>query len=297
MPIHTPVPEALRHGPFTRAGAQAAGLERWHLDTARYRRLGRDAFAWVGLPVTPELRLSAALLHLPRSAVVCGRTAVWLHRLDWTFVEPIEVTIAADLAVRARSGVHISRAALPASEIVIRRSRRVTSVVRTLLDVGRNLAPIDAVPLADAALYKSLTSVQALEAAVQAVPGTRNVERLRKMLMNVEPLSESLMESRLRMTLIEGGLPRPQAQVDLHDASDNFLGRADLYYPSHRLILEYDGGNHRDSLIKDDRRQNRLLEAGYVIRRFTAPDVMGTPDLAVAQIRGELAGPAWRLAA
>ena len=51
-----------------------------------------------------------------------------------------------------------------------------------------------------------------------------------------------------------------------------FLARTDLYYPDHRLTLEYDGGTHRESLVEDNRRQNRLLRAGFRLLRFTASE-------------------------
>ena len=104
-----------------------------------------------------------------------------------------------------------------------------------------------------------------------------------------EPKSESPMESRLRMSLVLAGLPRPQAQVPLYDDQGRFLGRADLYYPTHRLVIEYDGGTHRDRMIEDNRRQNRLVRAGFLVLRFTAPDVLGAPESVVAQVRGVLA--------
>jgi very-short-patch-repair endonuclease len=67
------------------------------------------------------------------------------------------------------------------------------------------------------------------------------------------------------------------------------LGRADLYYPQSRLVLEYDGGNHRDRLVEDDRRQNLLVNAGYQLLRFTAADIYSRADVAVAQVRAALA--------
>ena len=103
-----------------------------------------------------------------------------------------------------------------------------------------------------------------------------------------EPATESPMETRMRMTLVLAGLPRPQAQVALHDAQGLFLGRADLYYPAQRLILEYDGATHRTSLVEDDRRQNRLLNAGHHLLRFTFADINGTPDAVIAQVRRAL---------
>ena len=98
------------------------------------------------------------------------------------------------------------------------------------------------------------------------------------------------METRLRMLLVLSGLPRPAAQVPLHDRSGRFIGRPDLYYPEHRLGLEYDGTTHRESLADDNRRQNRLLAAGIHLLRFTGGDVLSRPDQVVAQVRAMLKG-------
>jgi very-short-patch-repair endonuclease len=72
--------------------------------------------------------------------------------------------------------------------------------------------------------------------------------------------------------------------------SGRFLGRPDLYYPEHRLGLEYDGGVHRESLAEDNRRQNRLLEEGIRLLRFTAGD-LPHPTVVVAQVRAVLETP------
>jgi len=56
-----------------------------------------------------------------------------------------------------------------------------------------------------------------------------------------------------------------------------------------RLVVEFDGGNHRERLTSDDRRQNRLIGAGYRILRFTAADIHARPEVVVAQVRGSLA--------
>ncbi|HEY8863697.1 MAG TPA: DUF559 domain-containing protein [Candidatus Dormibacteraeota bacterium] len=69
------------------------------------------------------------------------------------------------------------------------------------------------------------------------------------------------METRLRWLPIQRGLPRPEVQTNLYDLNNRFVGRADLYYPTARLIVEYDGGNHRERLVEDDRRQNLLVNA------------------------------------
>src|ERR1041384_7805243 len=93
------------------------------------------------------------------------------------------------------------------------------------------------------------------------------------------------METRLRWLLISNRLPRPEVQVDLHDASGRFVSRADLLYPEAKLVIEYDGGNHRDRLVSDDQRQNLIISAGFRILRFTGPDVCNRAEVVAAQVR------------
>jgi very-short-patch-repair endonuclease len=90
------------------------------------------------------------------------------------------------------------------------------------------------------------------------------------------------------LLLVMARLPRPLAQVRLHDEGGDFLGRQDFYYPLHRLAIEYDGAQHRESLTGDNRRQNRLVDAGYRLLRFTAADVLSAPDSVVALVRRAL---------
>ncbi|HET9782982.1 MAG TPA: DUF559 domain-containing protein [Candidatus Dormibacteraeota bacterium] len=98
------------------------------------------------------------------------------------------------------------------------------------------------------------------------------------------------MESRLRLVLILGGLPPPKAQVTIRDRWGRAIGRPDLYYEDGRLGIEYDGVTHRDALAEDNRRQNRLLNAGVRLLRFTAGDVLGAPNKVVTEVRSALHG-------
>ena len=93
---------------------------------------------------------------------------------------------------------------------------------------------------------------------------------------------------RLRMLLVLAGLPRPEVQVSIYDDQGHFLGRPDLLYRLQRLAIEYDGGNHRERLVDDNRRQNGLVAAGYRLLRFTAPDVYGTPGSVAMQVRSAI---------
>jgi very-short-patch-repair endonuclease len=140
----------------------------------------------------------------------------------------------------------------------------------------------------DNAIHLGLTDPVALAQYAESVKGRYGVPRLKSLASFAAP-AESPMETRLRWLLIQAGLPRPVVQANLGDAAARFLGRADLYYPQSRLVLEYDGGNHRDRLVEDDRRQNLLVNAGYQLLRFTAADIYSRADVAVAQVRAALA--------
>jgi very-short-patch-repair endonuclease len=142
--------------------------------------------------------------------------------------------------------------------------------------------------IVDAALHSGRLRTEQLASWVDTHAGFRGVRKLRTVLKHCDANAESPMESRLRLVLVMGGLPRPRAQVTIRDRWGRAVGRPDLYYPDQRLGIEYDGGTHRDALVEDDRRQKRLLSAGVRLLRFTAGDVLGNPAGVVAQVRSML---------
>jgi len=185
----------------------------------------------------------------------------------------------------------VRRSTLDAGETVMRRGQPATSVVRTIADLGRRLPLIEAVTALDMALHKRLVEVVDLRLWAGAHPRCRGVARLRRAIELVEPATESVMETRLRLVLVLAQLPRPLAQISLYDEDGHFVGRPDFYYPLHRLALEYDGSSHRENLTGDNRRQNRMVDAGYRLLRFTAADVLSTPNSVVALVRRALSQP------
>lgn len=147
---------------------------------------------------------------------------------------------------------------------------------------------MEAVAALDLALHRRLIRLEDLRSWVLAHPGYRGITRLRRTIDLAEPATESVMETRLRLLLVLARLPRPHAQIALYDEVGHFLGRPDFFYPHHRLALEYDGSTHRENLINDNRRQNRLVDAGYRLLRFTAADVLSAPGSVVALVRRAL---------
>jgi very-short-patch-repair endonuclease len=269
-------------GAFSLEEARECGLTRAQLLGKRWRRIGPGIYAPREAIDDLPVRLRAAWLRLPGAAVFSGPTAAHLHGLDpqWSV---IEATLPPASRISRRAGMTIRRCRLEAEEIVRRKGFRVTSPLRTVVDIASRSDLVEAVVILDAALHKRLIRIEQIEPR----PGDRGVRTLRRAIELAEPATESPMETRLRMVLVLSGLPRPEVQVRLR-APTGFLARADLYYSEPRLVVEYDGATHRDSIAADNRRQNRLVEAGYRVLRFTAADVFGQASAVVATVRQAL---------
>jgi very-short-patch-repair endonuclease len=284
-------PDAFSDGPFTLTDARNLGLDYWHLRSANWRRLGPSTYASSELAYGPMLKLQAASCRLPPAGAFSGLSAAWLHGLDVEPCNPIEVTIPKGEGVSGRSGMKVSRARLVAQDVVCVEGMRTTAILRTLEDLSRRMSLVEATVVADMALHSGGVELSAFMTWARTRCGGRGLINLRRVAEHADPKAESPMETRLRMLLVLSGLPRPAAQVPIHDRKGRFLGRPDLYYAERQLGLEYDGGIHRESLVEDNRRQNRLLEQGIRLLRFTASDVLSHPALVVAQVRAVLEGP------
>jgi very-short-patch-repair endonuclease len=276
------------------AEAIGVGVTRDQLRGAGYCRLGSGLYRWVGLEDSPQLMLTAVARRLPDGAAFSGRTALWLHGLDPMLSAPIEVTIPEPTGSSRRAGASVRRASLTVEEIVPRRGLPTTSGLRTVVDLGGRNPLTEGVVAADLVLHAGLITMAELRSYVAEHSRAKGIARLRRVVDLAEPKTESAMETRLRMLLVLAGLPRPEIQVSINDDHGHFLGRPDLLYRDRRLAIEYDGGNHRDRLVDDNRRQNGFVGAGYRLLRFTAPDVYGSPDSVAMQVRIVLAPNASR---
>lgn len=214
-----------------------------------------------------------------------GRTAAWLHRLDVQPCDPIEVTLPRRAFTSRLAGLSLIRSDVADAEMGEVGGLRVTSCTRTVADLGRRLPLVEATAILDMALHSRITDKDRLERWVVDHRGYHGIRSLRNALDLADAAAESPMETRLRLLLVKHGLPRPRVQVSLYDGAGMFLARTDLYYPDSRLAIEYDGMNHRSRLAADNRRQNRLLEAGYRLLRFTASDINRTPAAVVGQVK------------
>jgi very-short-patch-repair endonuclease len=298
-----PVPEALRvprrmprsriTGPTTRAALRESGLSLRELRHPQVIRLSRDTYLPRADRGELTSRLAAVLLTAPPGAVISHLSAadVWglqIPMRDRTD-DRVHLTVPTSSKAANRVDRRLYRLAVGEDDVVRRGTLPVTSPTRTWRDLAGILQP-PALLAATDQLIDGLVARRELAEALAARPAGRGSARARRVLPLADPRSESPMESVLRWLVHEAGLRAPELQFEVRDGQGHFLARADLAWPDRKVIVEFDGDLHRqrDVFVKDTRRQNRLVAAGWTVLRFTSADVLGRPDEVVAEIRRAL---------
>jgi hypothetical protein len=279
------IPAALKLRPFSLEEARDAGLTLRALTGKSWQRIGEGLYRWRELPEDPWLTLTAWRRVLPQETIFAGATAAWLHGLDLDPTNPVEIVLPLSSGIRTRAGLKVRRCAVRPDEVVSLRSLCATALPLTLATLCARLPMVEALAAIDQALHLGLTDLAKLPEYAEKAKGRRGASRLKRLVSLAAP-GESPMETRLRWLLIQDGLPVPEVQSELSDYQ--FARRADLYYREARLVIEYDGANHRERLVDDDRRQNLLVNAGFRLLRFTASDVYTRPWVVVDQVRDAL---------
>jgi len=295
--------------PFTLADAAAAGFNR---DDVRALVRGGDArkichgvYISSDVPDSPNLKATALKRVVPERAVICRRTAAWLHDVDVLAfgahlqVPPVEILVPAETAAVRRRGVLGYSGVLRDDEVHEVEGVLVTSPMRTALDLGRWLPLIDGVACLDAMLHAGIVDHDELYDAVQRLRGFRHKLRLDKALDLADGKAESPQESRLRIRLVVyARLPQPEVQFVVPFAGGEF--RLDLAYAELRVAVEYDGEEYHsqpEDVAYDKWRRMRLNELGWTVHVARSHDVLSGWLAFADQVRASLAKAARRMAA
>jgi len=243
-----------------------------------YRRVLHDAYVVGGAPDDLATRVAALRHVLPDDVALSHWTALWALGLDVLprdrdGVEQLDVTVPRSRHLQARAGIRTHCALLPDEELCDVGGLLVVSAERAFVDVARGFGLVEGVAAGDAALRAGATDLGRVEAAVARARGLRYVTVARSAVPHLEPRSESLMESRLRLGFVLAGGPRMEAQRDLYDEDGHHCGRADVFLGG--VVVEYDGRDSRldrGRFTHDRRRGNDLANLALEIRRFSADD-------------------------
>jgi very-short-patch-repair endonuclease len=98
---------------------------------------------------------------------------------------------------------------------------------------------------------------------------------------------ESPMETRLRLLLVRGGIPEPTCGFEVRRSNGSTVGWFDLAWPERRVIVEYDGDQHRTSTAQYDRDIRRFDDAaalGWTVLRVRKRGVFAASADTVSRV-------------
>jgi hypothetical protein len=327
MPRRTPLPAALHAGPFAVGTAIAAGVSPGRLRGRDLERPFHGVRIATGADATTGLRLgsfsserdaaefSSLVARCLEYEPLLRPGQFFSHETAarlWRFPLPapfsrgdsLHVSVAAPgraprsagiVGHQTVGGAATERLGLPLSD-----------AVTTWLALAPLLGVDDLVAIADHIVLEPMVldpydprPYARLDQLVRRVEGFhgRGARKAASAVRHVRPGAESRPETLLRLLLARAGLPEPEVNVDIRDATGAFLGRADLLFREWRVIVEYDGEQHRTSSRQYDRDETRLEDfalAGYRVVRIRKGTLFGQPEAVVWRVLRTLRDAGWR---
>lgn len=279
-----PTPDELIHrttrlGVVSRAALLAAGLSRHdihgRLERGSLRVVHPGVYATFGTPLGYEAMVRAACLAAGPGAVASHRSALWM----WGLLEgeqPVEIT-APRSSHPTPSGVVLHRPnVLRPVDVANRRHVPITNPMRTLLDAGAVLRPVEVGRCVESALTSRLVTVKGLRVVLaelggrgRAGAGVLRGYLDRRALGDRRP--ESMIEPLMaRLLYADLGIGPIEYQPTL--VLDGTRVRPDFLVARAMAVVEVDGldaHSSREALDLDLERQNLLVRHGYLVLRYT----------------------------
>ena len=277
--------------------AVAQGMSRWtvndRVDAQRWRSVYPGVYLIGVTEPSWEQKLLAACLFAGERAVVSHRAAGVLWRLDGLVRAPLEITVPHHEEASLRGVVvHRSRK-LEDFDVTRRGPMPVTSVERTLVDLGRYLEPQETEKALESALRQRLVTPQTVWNYVEdrggRIPGCRRLRAILRARGEAKPAGSGGEVEFLRL-LRRAGIPQPVRQLELRLPS-GAVAFLDFAWPQLMLAMEYDGyDSHGGRLAHaaDLERQNGIVAMGWTLLRYPGRRVRRSPAAVVSEIEAAI---------
>ena len=225
--------------------------------------------------------------------VASHHSAAQLRRLNLLNAPPpgtvtLTVPPGARVSDYARTGVICHAAEVPDEHVTRLYGIPATTAARTVVDIARMATFMEAVVVADSALYERHTSKAELRRTISRCTRWPGLERARDVVEFATGLAESALESCARVVFREQGLPAPELQVHISGRDRTVIARVDFFWRQYNVIaesdglLKYDGGERAIAELKRDR---LLREEGYEVVHFTWQELFSDPVRVAGRIR------------
>ena len=249
----------------------------------------RDVYQRRGSALTARDRAVAAWLWSGKKAVVAGNSAAALLGAEW--VDPHRPAELVSDRKRPPRLIVTRNETLLAGEAALVGGVPVTSAARTAFDLGRRPGLVAAVIAMDSLARATGLIADDVEPLLTAHQGARGTKQLRRALPLVDAGAESPQETRTRLVLIRGGLPRPQTQIVVRNMWGAVVARIDMGWEQWLVGVEYDGPQHwTDPRVRanDIERTANLESRGWRLVRVSADLLRHRPDVIIERARGAL---------
>lgn len=224
-----------------------------------------------------EERCRAKLLVLRPGQVFSHVTACRLfgivvpRRLE---VDEVDVASFAPAAIPRARGVRGHRLAAGGTIVGRLRGLPIVSPEDAWCELAASVSVRDLVVAGDSLLRRKhpLSTVEQMRAAVVRHAGRRGHRALASAFELVREGADSPEETRLRLDLVEHGLPEPIVNHPIFDETGGLCALGDLAYPEYRVLAEYDGEHHRTEdrqYARDVDRLDELARLEWRVVRFT----------------------------
>jgi hypothetical protein len=204
-PLHSLLP---LDQPFTPAVARGVGLDRRTMERlladGHLRRLLRGVYVASTTADSASLRAAAVGLVVPRGVAV-DRTAAWVHGLSFWDPVPLDVLVTGRTQRSSLGG----RRRLAGYDVTQVEGLRLTTPLRTALDLGRLLPPGPALAAIDGLLRGTSFTQAQLLASLPRMSNHRGAAQLRALAVQVDARSSGMAESLLRLHWLAADLPTP----------------------------------------------------------------------------------------
>jgi very-short-patch-repair endonuclease len=235
----------------------------------------------------------------PAAVLACGRGAVLSHRSAaalWGLITyEGKAEIAAPANRRKRGGLHARRANLEPDEQTLYRAVPVTTVARTLLDLGAVTSAErvrSAVQEAEALRLFDLRQVQLLVDRYPRRRGTAAIREAVRVVADSVGRTRLELEERFRSLVLKANLPAPVYNETLELGEITI--QPDAYWPDQGLIVELDSRTFHgtSTAFEHDRlRDQHALASGLRVMRITWAHLERSESRTVRNLRRALAQP------
>ncbi len=221
--------------------------------------------------------------------MISDRSAVLLHGLPLIGPQPLVPTVSVHPnGTGDLQDAHLYRATLREEDVMEIDGCLVTSVARTIIDVGRHRPMAITVVAADAALHAGKTTLDELYELLEFCQSWPGAARAARALRHVDGRSESPLESISRLVFVWHGLPAPVPQQRIRNEHGVIIARTDFYWDEFGVAGEADGKikwQEDETIDEAWERHDDLGDLGLVVVRWGWNEAVRTPRQLTAKVR------------